>query len=117
VSAGKLQADPHTGHVFQQVQIKNTGNTPVPASMFLVLDNLSTNATVVNSGGLKTAMLAPLGSPYVSVNLTGPDHGVGNNADNNFLQPNGTVTLTLEFLSTGGAITYDARVLTVTATP
>jgi hypothetical protein len=99
-------------HVLQTVRITNNGNTPVPAPLFLVLDNLSTNATLVNSGGT-TAVLAPLGSPFVSVPIG------DNDADlDDTLRPQESRTVTLEFLDPGaGAVTYNARVLNVTPAP
>jgi hypothetical protein len=100
----------HAHRFSQKVQIKNTGTTPVPAPLFLVLDNLSTNATLVNADGT-TALLAPLGSPYVKVRIGGGD-GDG------VLSPNETRTVKLEFFDpSGGAITYDTRVLDVTPAP
>jgi len=117
----------------QQVQVRNTGKTPVSAPLFLVLDNLSSNATLVNSGGLRTTTLAPLGSPYVSLDLGGQNNGHGfgndgeqgdghdngNNSNNdNVLMPGETTSVTLEFLNPSGApITYDTRVISVTPTP
>ena len=65
VIGGNFGFDQHTQHYFQDVRVQNTGATPVPAPLFLVLDNLSSNATLFNADGT-TAVLAPLGNPYVS---------------------------------------------------
>ncbi len=99
-------------HVFQTVRITNNGNTPVPAPLFLALDNLSTNASLVNAAGT-TAVLAPLGSPFVSVPIG------DNDADrDDFLRPHESRTVTLEFLDpSAGAITYNTRILNVTPAP
>ncbi len=100
------------------MEIKNTGSSPLPAPLFLVLDNLSSNATLVNSGGLTTTILAPLGSPYVSVHLNDRDRDHDSDADDNVLLPHQSKTVTLEFIDpSGDAITYDTRVLSVTPTP
>ncbi|MDB6015516.1 MAG: hypothetical protein JWR19_5 [Pedosphaera sp.] len=114
VTPGHLEYDRHTDRFVQQMEIKNTGTTSVPAPFFLVLDNLSANATLINSGGLKTTILAPLGSPYVSVNVRDHDH----DGDDNVLPPHGTKIVNLEFINpSGAAITFDTRVLPVTPTP
>lgn len=104
---GFVQDHPH--HFSQVVQIKNTGATPVSAPLFLVLDNLSTNATLLNSDGA-TVILAPLGSPYVKVSIGEGDDGA--------LRPRETRTVKLEFLDpSNNAIDYDTRVLSVTPAP
>jgi hypothetical protein len=80
--------------------------------LFLVLDNLSPSATLLNAAGA-TAVLTPLGSPYVSVNLHGEGdrHGHG-------LQPHESATVLLEFNDPSGAdISFDTRVLSVTPAP
>lgn len=102
----------HTGNYTQVVHIKNNGNTPVHAPLFLALDNLSSNATLANADGA-TAVLAPLGSPYVQVRI-----GDGDNDSDDVLRPHETATAVLEFLDPSNAtITYDARVLNVTPAP
>jgi hypothetical protein len=99
--------DRHSHLISQTVRITNHGNTPAPVPLFLVLDHLSTNATLVNSDGT-TAVLSPLGSPYVTVNLGG----------DKVLRPNQTAKATLDFLNpSGDAITYETRVLEVTPAP
>ena len=92
--------------VFQLVHITNNGSTPVAAPLFLALDNLS-NATLLNADGT-TAVLAPLGSPYVSVSVGGDGS----------LHPHETTTVKLKFLDpTNAVINYTARVLNVTPAP
>ena len=122
VDHSSLFQDRHTHHFLQLVDIKNTGDTSVPAPLFLVLDNLSTTATLVNSAGT-TAVLAPLGSPYVSVRIGG-DKGEDSRKDDRgsargaFLRPHETASALLEFLDpSGGEIDYDTRVLSVTPAP
>jgi len=80
---------------------------PESSPLWLALDNLSPNAALLNANGT-TSVLAPLGSPYVSVPVGGD--GV--------LRPYETKTVILEFLDpSGDAITYDARVLNVVPAP
>ncbi|HWV99743.1 MAG TPA: alkaline phosphatase family protein [Candidatus Acidoferrum sp.] len=107
VARGGFVLNPHTHHVSQLVRLTNSGTSPVPAPLFLVLDNLSANATLFNADGT-SAVLAPLGSPYVSVPVGGDD----------ILQPHEAKTVALEFLDPSGAgIDYDTRVLAVTPAP
>ncbi len=108
--------DPVTQHFIQLVNIKNTSSTPVAAPLFLALDNLSTNATLLNSEGA-TAVLAPLGSPYVSVRIK-QDQDDSEPIDDPILRPQQSVPVVLEFLASSVAdINYDTRVLNVTPVP
>jgi hypothetical protein len=111
VSYGGLTKEFHGGNRYSQtVRITNNGSTPVSAPLFLALDNLSANATLLNADG-STAVLAPLGSPYVRVGLENGRYG-------NLLRPHESATVTLEFLDpSAAAITFDGRVLNVTPAP
>jgi lysophospholipase L1-like esterase len=92
-----------TKRYVQQVILKNTGTTTITTPLFLVLDNLSTNATLFNKSGNITSFDAS-GSPYLTV--SGP------------LAPGASVVATLEFVRTGNTgISYTSRVLTGTGTP
>lgn len=107
VRGGRFVLDRRTGHVKQEVHIVNDGRTPVPAPLFLVLDNLSANATLFNASGA-TTVLAPLGSPYVTVPVGGDD----------VLRPHEVRTVKLEFLDPSTSpISYDARLLSVVPAP
>ena len=98
---------PHTQTYSQVVHIANDGTSPIPEPLWLALDNLSANATLSNADGT-TAVLAPLGSPYVSVPVGG----------DGILHPHEVKTVHLEFLDpSGDPITYAARVLDVTPAP
>jgi len=116
VTGGGFEQDYHTHHFSQLVHIKNTGTTTVSGPLFLVLDNLGTNATLFNADGA-TAILPPLGSPFVKVRL-GSDNDYRDSSDDNVLKPGKTTTVELEFLNPGGnAINYSTRVLPVTPAP
>jgi hypothetical protein len=98
-----------TNELRQTVYITNDGNRPVFGPLFLALDNLSTNATLINAEGT-TQVLAPLGSPYVQIH---PGY-----FDGNVLYPHQTATVLLRFLNPSqSGITYDARGLNVTPAP
>jgi len=89
------------------VHIKNTGSTPVPAPLWLALDDLSPDAALLNADGT-TAVLAPLDSPYIGVPVGG----------NDVLNPHESKTVTLEFDDpSGAAIDYETRLLSVTPAP
>ena len=114
VTRSPLVRDRHTGHVLQLVKLQNTGASPVPAPLFLVLDNLSPNAALLNAAGT-CAVLAPLGSPYV---LVRNDDGHDEESDENLLRPHASTTVFLEFLAPAGdEIDYDTRLLSVTPAP
>ena len=108
VTRSRIQEDHQ--NFFQLLEVRNIGRSPVPAPLFVALDNLSTNATLVNPDGV-TSVLAPLGSPYVSVPL-------GDSDSDDALRPGQSRTLILEFLDpTREDINYDTRVLSVTPVP
>jgi hypothetical protein len=114
VEHSRLFQDRRTHHAFQFLRIINTGSAPVPAPLFLVLDNLSPNATLLNAQG-ETSVLAPLGSPYVIVPL---DRDGAPDSDQDYLWPGQSVRAVLEFLDPSGTdISYDTRVLSVLPMP
>jgi hypothetical protein len=99
--------NPHTQTYSQVVHIANDGTSPIPEPLWLALDNLSANVTLSNADGT-TAVLAPLGSPYVSVPVAG----------DGILHPHEVETVQLEFLNpSGDPITYATRILDVTPAP
>ncbi|HEU5395852.1 MAG TPA: alkaline phosphatase family protein [Verrucomicrobiae bacterium] len=104
---GNLVYNPRTGTYSQVVRITNTGTAPAEEPLYLVLDNLSTNATLLNAAGV-TSILMPLGSPYVQIPACG----------NSVLGPNESRTVKLEFSDpTTTGISYSTRVLSVVPTP
>jgi hypothetical protein len=90
VNPGDLVFNPHTQHYSQLVRVTNNGDGPAPTPVWLVLDNLSANATLLNADGT-TAVLPPLGSPYISI-----DRG------NSTFGPHETRTVQLEFADPSG---------------
>ena len=98
--------NPHSKSGLNVVRITNTGSNAVSGPLYLVLDNLSSNATLENAAGT-TQVLAPLGSPYVVVNLTSNTLAAGDSA-----------VAQLDFSDpTGAPISYTTRVLPVVPTP
>jgi hypothetical protein len=98
---------PHTQTYSQVVHVRNDGTSPIPEPLWLVLDNLSASAALSNADGT-TAVLAPLGSPYVTVPVGG----------DGILRPHEVKTVHLEFFDpSGDPVTYAARVLDVTPAP
>lgn len=97
---------PHTNNVSQMVKITNSGTTSLSGPLWLALDDLTAGVTLLNSDG-NVQVLAPLGSPYVRVEI---GDGV--------LHPHESAMVNLEFLDPGdAAITYTGRVLNVTPAP
>jgi hypothetical protein len=93
-----------TGHVVQQITLKNTSSITVTGPIYFALENLSANTSVTNLTGL-TANHNPTSSPYLVASSTD-------------LAPDATLTLTLEFTNpSSGGITYTARVITGPGTP
>jgi VCBS repeat-containing protein len=99
ISLSSLTFDPTSKHYEQAVTLKNTSASPIVGPLSLVLDNLSSNARLVNQTGV-TAKQGPVGSPDLDVPLSGDLLGVAQ-----------TVTVVLEFDSPTAAITYKARTL------
>jgi len=106
VSEGGFIAESTGNYVHQTVRITNNGNRPVVGPIFLALDDLTAGVTLANSEG-GTQVLAPLGSPYVSVS-----------AGEGVLLPNQSTIVNLQFVDpAAAAISYTPRVLNVTPAP
>ena len=107
VTREPAKLDPETGLVKQVVHIANEGNGAAPAPLFLVVQNLSANATLTNADGT-TIALPPLGSPFVEVRVGGDE----------VLRPHETKTVQLLFSdSNGSEITYNTLVAPVVPSP
>jgi hypothetical protein len=100
ITRGGLRKNSATGRYVQQVALKNAGSSAIAGPVSLVLDGLSSNATLFNKSG-NTACATPV-SPYINVNV-GTD---------NVLSVGEGVTVVLEFANPSNqGITYTARVL------
>ena len=98
VSRSGYEFNPGTRLFYQTVKLTNNSGTAITGPIDLVLDNLSSNATLSNEFGV-TSCAAPLGSPYVA-NSTAS------------LAPGATVSVSLEFSDpTKATTTYAARIL------
>lgn len=85
----------------QNVTVKNVGSTTLSGPISLVLDSLSSDATLFNATGA-TSAVPPAGSPYVNLTL----------ATSGTLAPSGSTTVPLQFNDpTSQGITYNTRVL------
>jgi uncharacterized repeat protein (TIGR01451 family) len=103
VTRGMLSFNPATRRFLQQVQIGNIAKLPITGPVWLVLDGLAP-VVLTNADGLTTCR-APLGSPYIQINV-GVD-GV--------LKPQEVVTMTLSFaIPANRGLTYRTRLLTGT---
>ena len=87
-----------TGRYVQTVTLTNISQVSFNIPIYLVLDNLSSDASLFNALGVTDASAPPAGSPYVTVPFT--------------LQPGQTGALILQFADpTKGGITYTTRVM------
>jgi hypothetical protein len=117
VGRGPLVFNRGTHETFQLVFVQNTGNAAIPGPLWLVLDNLSPNATLENADGT-TAILPPLGSPYVMIHIDADDAPGAADPDQDVLFPYEVRPVVLKFLNPGnGPITYDTRTLSVVPAP
>jgi hypothetical protein len=97
IARGGLVRDRRTQRYAQQVTITNSAATAVPGPLFMVLDNLSSNASLATANGITTN--APFGEPYV----TFPGTSAG-------LAPGASATVVLEFTDpTNAAISFAPR--------
>ncbi len=97
ITLGGFVVNPITKRWVQTVTLTNNSAASIAAPVSLVLDNLSSNATLFNPTGT-TSLMLPAGSPYMDANVT--------------LAPGQSAPITLQFVNpTNAAITYDARVL------
>jgi len=101
VTPGGFRLNRATQRFAQTITIVYTGSQPVTGPVSLVFDQLSANATLFAPAGT-TAVVAPLGSPFVNLNLRGDV----------LLSPGATITVNVEFANISNqAISYTPRVL------
>ncbi|MEP6669265.1 MAG: hypothetical protein ABJF10_08945, partial [Chthoniobacter sp.] len=94
--------DRRTNTYGQTVTVTNVLSQTITDPIYLVLGNLSSNATLTNKTG-DTVNNTP-GSPYISVSPSG-------------LAPGASVTVSLKFTTTGGGITDTLSVIHTAGTP
>lgn len=100
VTRGGYRRNSTTGRYVQQVTLKNTGASAITGPVALVLDGVSSNATLFAPSGT-TSCATPV-SPFVTINV-GPD---------NVLSVGETASVVLEFTNpTNTSVNYTARVL------
>ncbi len=105
VSRGGLVRDRRSGTWSQQVTITNATARPLPGPFYLVIDGLSSNATLTGAAG-QTQNFAPV-SPYVQV-------PVGANG----LAPGASASVVLQFVNpSNAAVAYGTRLLNGTDVP
>ncbi len=98
VTRGGFRLNNASQRYVQSIVLKNISASSIAGPVFLVLDGLSTSATLFNPNGT-TACVAPLGSPFFNVNIA-------------TLAPGGTATAVLEFTNPSNqGITYTTRIL------
>ncbi len=82
--------------------VTNTSASPIPGPISLVVDNLSTNASLYAISGA-TLCAAPQGSPYIDI---------GNIGAGQALAPGASISGSIDFIDTAqSGITYSLRVL------
>jgi len=87
-----------TQRFYQTVTMTNSGASAITGSISLVLDSLSSNATLFNASGT-TSCAAPLGNPYINLGAAS-------------LAPGSSVSVALQFTNpTKAATSYTTRVL------
>ena len=93
--------NPVTKRFSQTITLTNNTGSDVSGPVSYVLDNLSSNATVVSPSGMTTSS-PPLGSPYVNVNI----------GSSGVFSSGASATVVVQFNDpTRTAITYTPRVL------
>lgn len=98
VARGGFVLNIGTGRLAQSVILTNNSTMTLAGPFSLVLDGLSSDATLFNPSGTTSALFPPAGSPYVNATAT--------------LAPGQKVTIALQFTDpTKGALTYATRVL------
>ena len=101
---GGLVLNRRTGRWVQNVTVSNASSSAVSGNLALVVDNLSSNATLFGAAGT-TSLLAPIGSSFVTLPVSTLNAGQ-------------SVTVALEFVNpSNGKITYTPRLTAGAANP
>jgi len=104
VSRSGWVRDRRTGMYSQMVTLTNNNATALPGPLFLILDGLAANGTLINKTGITTAY-DPLGSPYIQASSASLAAGASLN-----------VTLQVDNPS-AGALSWTDRVLNSVTLP
>ncbi len=93
----------HSTGLFSLIgSVTNISGAPIPGPISLVVDNLSTNASLYGISGA-TLCAAPQGSPYINI---------GNVGAGQSLAPGASISGSIDFINTAQTgITYNLRVL------
>jgi hypothetical protein len=102
LAAGGYVYNRHTGTYAQTITVTNTSSTAVTNPVYLVVGNLSSNATLNNSAG--TTVNNNPGSPYVPVSPNG-------------LAAGASTTVSLQYSTTGGPISSTMSVINTAGQP
>jgi uncharacterized membrane protein len=101
VTRGGFQLNRITGRYVQSLTLMNASMSAIQGPVSLVLDNLSSNATLFNKSGV-TICSAPLNSPYINI-------AIGSDI---ILSPGEAAAVKLEFTNPlNKSITYATRLL------
>ena len=86
----------------QKVRVRNIGSQPAVGPIYLVLDGMSLNTTLVNAAGL-TVNVVPAGDPYILVTTGNLEPGQKAKVTLDFTAPNpqGDITYTPNVMSDG----------------
>ena len=104
ITRGGFVRDRLTGKYVQKVTITNNNATALNGPFYVVLDSLSTNATLFNASGT-TSVYTPAGSSFITV-------------PGSTLAPGASASVTLQFNNpTNAAITYSPRTLNSITAP
>ena len=96
------------GHFFQRVTLQNISGSPISGPVFIELESLSRNATLVEKAGVIT-YVQPFGAPCSTIVFTGPD---------NVFNPQESASVVLEFSNpTNTGITYTTFVFAGSGMP
>jgi hypothetical protein len=102
LAAGGYAFNRHTGAYSQNVTVTNTLSTAFTNPVYLLVSNLSSNATLTNSAG--TTVNNRAGSQYVLVSQSG-------------LAAGASASVSLQYSNTGGAISSQMSVINTASQP
>jgi pimeloyl-ACP methyl ester carboxylesterase len=108
ISLSGIQLNRNTGFYVQTINITNSLTVPTAGPLYFMVMGLPRGVTLSTTGGGLTRAIAPVGTPYIKLQL----------ADGLTLQPGAGISLTLQFLNPSRArISYTPKVFRTLATP